>query len=212
MKKIILTMILLNISCPSKAQIFDLNNNPNYGDVTNGYYKDIENFQNQFEGTWIYQNGLEYLEVQFIKKEMMLHRPGPNQIYLDVLVGEYRYIGIDGIEKVNSLSNLTINHDSFYDYNINSGPKITLANYPKCDECPAGTERLYMFFDEEGNDDFGLKAIFVIRRVIEGGIQKLKVQFIHMNSASNQNKLNLDSPSTFRDFSLPYGNYTLIKL
>jgi|688.fasta_scaffold761853_1 hypothetical protein len=211
MKKIILLILALNISCASKAQIFNLYNNANYGAVTDAYYKDTESFQNQFVGTWIYQNGAEYLEVQFVKKEMQLHRPGPNQIYIDVLVGEYKYTDINGVEKVNSIPNLSANQPSIYDYNLYSVSKISLQSYPKCEECPAGTERLYMKFDELGNDDFGLDAIFVIRHVIEGGVEKLKVQFIHMNSASNQNKIDLNSPSTFRDFSLPYGNYTLIK-
>jgi hypothetical protein len=211
MKKIIFLILLFNISCASKAQVFNLYNNPNYGDVTNGYYKDFEIFQNQFEGTWVYQNGLERLEVQFIKKEMMLHRPGPNQIFLDVLVGEYKYIDSNGLEKVNSLTNLGLNYTSFLDYNLYSVSKISLQNYPVCNECPAGTERMSMKFDEMGNDDFSLSAIFVMRRVIENGIEKIKVQFIHESSASNENKENLDSPSTFRNFSLPYGNYTLTK-
>ncbi len=203
--------MLFNLSCATKAQVFDLNNDANYGMVTNGYYKDIENFQNQFAGTWIYQNGPELLEMRFVKKEMMLQRPGPKEFYEDVLVGEYRYIGADGIEKVNSLINLTADHTSVFDYNLHSGVKISLASYPKCEECPPGTERLYIFFSEQGNDDFGFHAAFVMRRVVENGVEKIKAQFVHIDSPSGMNKYDLDTRSIFRHFSLPYGNYILIK-
>ena len=68
-----------------------------------------------------------------------------------------------------------------------------------------------MEFDEPLNDDAGLSAEFVMRRVIENGLEKLKVQFVSTNAYSDMNKSNFELPSTFRDFSLPYGNYTLIK-
>ena len=112
-------------------------------------------FQNQFEGTWIYQNGLEYLEVRFIKKEMMLFNPGPNQYYEDNLVGEYKYINSNGVEKVNSLSNLNVNHSSVFDYNM-YGSGHYVDSYPRCNDCPPGTERFYMSFDEPANEDFFL--------------------------------------------------------
>ena len=92
----------------------------------NAYRKDIYNFQNQFVGTWVYQNGQEYLEVRFIKKEMFW-RPAPTQFYEDVLVGEYKYIDSNGIEKVNSLSNLNVNHENLFNYNLYSGQRGVLA-------------------------------------------------------------------------------------
>jgi hypothetical protein len=171
----------------------------------------MENFQNQFEGTWIYQNGQEYLEVRFLKKEMMLRNSGPNQYYEDNLVGEYKYIDSNGVERVNSLSNLDINYESVFEYNLYSITKLNLLNAPLCPACPAGTERMYMYFSQPENDDTLLSAQFVMRRVIENGIEKLKVQFVTGSTAIGRKKGDFTSPSFFREFSLPYGNYTLIK-
>jgi hypothetical protein len=126
-------------------------------------------------------------------------------------VGEYKYVDSNGIEKVNSLSNLNINHTSIFNYNLCSGPKLRLDTNPLCPSCPTGTERLYLDFDEPANDDFSLDAGFVIRRVVENGIEKIKVQFVHETASSGRKKGNFTESSTFIDFSLPYGDYTLIK-
>ena len=202
---------MLNLACSSKAQVVNRYNNPDYARTTNAYYKDIDNFQNQFVGTWIYQNGLERLEIKFRKREMMLSNPGQYQFYHDVLVGEYKYVDENGVVKTNSLANLEENYPAEENYNLSSGPKIDNTFFPRCDDCPEGTERLYIFFDEPANDDFGLEAALVIRHFVENGIEKLIVQFAHRAAASNENKNDLDAPSEFRDFSLPYGSYILIK-
>lgn len=70
---------------------------------------------------------------------------------------------------------------------------------------------MYMYFNEPANDDFGLRAALILRRVFENGVEKIIAQLEHISSASNENKANPDLPSTFRDFSVPYGFYTLIK-
>ena len=212
MKKIILTIILINFINISKAQVFNVYS-PLLPAITpfNAYLKDTDNFQNQFEGTWIYQQGLSRLEVQFRKREMILSHPGPYQSYEDVLVGEYRYTDANGVEKVNSLANIIINHPDVYDYNLISGAKIRNNSYPICTTCPAGAERLMISFDEPANDDIGLTAYLIIRRVVENGVEKLLAEFVNFAGAGGLKKTDIGSPSTFTDFSLPYGNYTLIK-
>jgi len=97
------------------------------------------------------------------------------------------------------------------DYNLYSITKLSVLNAPLCPDCPIGIERMYMFFNEPGNDDFLLSAKFVMRIVVENGIQKLKVQFINDNNACGRKKGDFASPSSFREFSLPYGDYVLIK-
>ena len=211
MKKIVILIAFLSFSIGCKAQILDTFETFSWETTPNAYLKDIQNFQNQFVGTWVYQNGQEYIEVKLIKKEMMLRRPGPKQYYEDYLVGEYKYIDSNGVEKVNSLNNLDINHTSIFNYNLHSGAKLSLDAYPFCSSCPIGTERLYLDFDEPANDDFGLDAGFVIRRVVESGVEKLKVQFFHESAPSGRKKGNFTESSTFTEFSLPYGEYTLIK-
>jgi len=211
MKKIAILIFCLTLSCTSSSQVLNIDTTRRSNVPLNSYLKDIDSFQNQFEGTWIYQNGQEYLEVRFLKKEMMLSNPGPNQYFEDVLVGEYKYINSNGVEKVNSLNNLYQNHTSDFDYNLYSITKLSLLNAPLCPACPAGTERMYMLFNEPANDDFLLSAKFVMRRVIENGVEMLKVQFVTDSSAIGRKKRDFVSPSFFRQFSLPYGNYTLIK-
>lgn len=211
MKKIVILIAFVTFSIGCKAQVLDTYETLLSETPPNAYLKDTQNFQDQFVGTWIYQNGQEYLEVKFIKKEMMLRRPGSKQYYEDFLVGEYKYIDNNGVLKVNSLDNLNINHNSIFNYNLHSGAKLNNNSYPICSTCPIGTERLYLDFDEPANDDFSLDAGFVIRRVVENGIEKLKVQFYNKSPKSGRKKGNFTESSTFIDFSLPYGDYTLIK-
>lgn len=210
MKKIFV-LLLLNIFCTVNSQVVNLYSNPNYGSIYNAYFKDIDNFQNQFIGTWVYQNGQERLEIKFRKLQMALIGEGPRQYYEDVLVGEYKYIDATGVEKVNSIPLLENYYETIFKYNLYSGGKMTNSSAPICNVCPPGTERLYMFFDEQGNDDFGLSAAFTMRRVVENGVEKIIAQLENVSQASNENKENVDQPSLFRHFSVPYGFYTLIK-
>ena len=210
MKKLFIAFLLIK-SLSINAQIYDRYNNTNYRQETNAYFKDIYNFQNQFEGTWIYQNGQERFEIKFRKREMVSKEEGTNHYYEDVLVGEYKYIDVAGVVKVNSIANLTIDYASIFDYNLYSGHKKRNNSDPICTDCPVGTERLYVFFDEQGNDDFGLRAALIIRRVVENGVEKIIAQLENVSNASNENKADLDQPSVFIAFSVPYGFYTLIK-
>lgn len=211
MKKIVILIAIITLSVACKAQVLDTYNTLSYETPPNAYLKDIQNFQNQFVGTWVFQNGQQYLEVRFVKKEMMLRNPSPNQYYEDYLVGEYKYVDNNGLERVNTLDNLNVNHSSIFNYNLHSGAKLSNDSYPVCPSCPAGTERLYLDFDEPDNDDRGLDSGFVIRRVIENGVEKLKVQFYNETAKSGRSKSDFTQPSIFTNFSLPYGDYILIK-
>ena len=211
MKKLFVILLLI-VSYSIKAQTFHIYNDPNnILTPTNAYFKDIDGFQNQFEGTWVYQNGLERFEIKFRKREEVLLRPGNRQFYEDVLVGEYKYIDVAGVVKVNSIPNLTIDYASIFDYNLYSGHKLRNNSDPICTDCPVGTERFYLFFDEQGNDDFGLRAALIIRRVVVNGVEKIIAQLKNVSNASNENKADLDQPSVFMAFNVPYGFYTLLK-
>ncbi len=204
--------MLICTSCTAQTPIVNIYNDPNYqSKISNAYYKDLDNFQNQFVGTWIFESGLEKLEIRFRKREMMFS-PGGVEYYEDVLVGEYKYTNADGVEKVNSLLNLNVNHLSYFDYNLYSGSQMSNNSVaPFCPECPPGTKRLYMFFDEPANDDSGLEAALIIRRVVENGVEKIIAQLEHIKAHNGRSKEDIYSPSMFRDFSVPYGFYTLIK-
>jgi len=211
MKKVTIILIAFSfLYCEAQTPVIDRYDNTNYREIPNAYYKDINNFQNLFVGTWLYVNGTTSLKVKFRKREMIYSMNGNIPDYEDWLVGEYQYIE-NGVEKVNTLANLTTNYASMSQHKLFSITKIGLDFYPKCDECPAGTERMLMNFDEPANDDIGLRAHFAMRRVVENGVEKIKVQFVKISAAIDANKLDYNAPSTFRNFTLPYGNYTLIK-
>ena len=94
---------LLTIQCKAQTPIIDLNDRN--GEYTNGaYYKDTNNLLNQFEGTYIMNDGVNYLKIVFKKKTMQLI----GNIYEDILIGEYQYKK-NGVEVINTLSNFTQN-------------------------------------------------------------------------------------------------------
>ena len=202
-KGIFLLITILSISCRAQSPIF-----PVYGTQSmnkeNAYYKDVDNFHDQFVGTWVLNNGTNYLKVTFKKKSMFYTLLDKN--YVDYLVGEYEY-KLNGLTKVNSLTNLNINHNDILDYNLISISKINKDLIPICTDCAASEKRLLMSFLEQPSRDpnWGPEADFVIRRVVENGLVMLKVQFIKTFAGTR-----IASPEV-RDFSLPYGDYTLIK-
>ncbi|MCO6173695.1 hypothetical protein NHF50_01415 [Flavobacterium sp. NRK F10] len=180
---------------------------PNFylGDVDGAYYKDVDNYFDQFVGTWMYTEGDTILKVTFFKKEMMFKR---NSYYADYLVGEFQYIE-NGVEKANTLSSLNINYTSPYNYNMWSLSQMRKTSYPVCDECGSDEKRLGMSFTEPANDDDCLEGMWAMRVVVEGGVQKFKVQFRFETVACGYKEDG--TPSTADYFSIPFGDYTLIK-
>lgn len=85
-----------------------MNTTSNYG-AEGFYFKDINNDFNSFEGTWEYTSGNTSLTISFRKRINVHQQSEISNYHLDALVGEYKYIE-NGIEKVNTLSNLINNH------------------------------------------------------------------------------------------------------
>lgn len=212
MKNILLTTILFAaLSCNAQTQIISrYDNTSTLGEINNGYYKDVNDFLNQFEGTWQFTTTTDTLTVAFVKKMKMKIQDGNRIYFADYLVGEFRYVE-NGVEKTNTLSNLLVNKLSPYDYNLYSSAKLGKKNPPKCDECPENVEQLMITFDEPANDDDMLAADFVIRREVDAGIERIKVQFVLMTGPIGFKKGSDLVPSTATKHSIPYGNYTMIK-
>lgn len=179
-----------------------------FAEIENAYYKDIDGFYNQFIGTWVYTDATKTIRLRFIKKEMFYYQ-SVKQCYVDYLIGEMQYIE-NGIEKMNSLMNLNVNHSNIFDYNLYSFGKAHYTTYPRCVECPDTVQRISMRYDEPTNDDIGLSAAFIMRRADENGIQKIKIQYILTNGAYGV-KDDWVTPSTITNFIIPYGDYTLVK-
>lgn len=207
--KNIKSLILLLFTTCIFAQSPEINmHSTGHRDVENAYYKDIDDFQNQFVGTWVYTDATKTIRFRFVKKEMFYYQSFTN-CYVDFLVGEMQYLE-NGVEKINSLMNLNINHSEIFNYSLYGDRKVFNNWYPKCLECPDNIERLPMSYNEPTNNDSGLEAAFVMRRADENGVQKIKIQYILTNGPSGVQS-DFQTPSTTTDFTIPYGDYTLIK-
>lgn len=202
--------LLLFLSCKSQTPTLPLYENSNYGSVEGAYYKDVDDFLNQFEGTWVYTDSSTYLKLVFVKKPMLYNNTSVGfNYYEDFLIGGSQYI-VNGVELNNTLSSVLTNNNP-YDYYIFSMNRISKNTFPKCVECTENEKRLSMSFDEINTKaDKCLEAEFVIRRIFENGVEKLKIQFIKTSSSCGDT---LDGPLvTDLNYSLPYGEYTLVKL
>ena len=211
MKKIIFTTIIILLFSLANAQTPIINFFYKHrGSIANAYYKDTDNFQDQYLGTWLYTNGSTSLKIKFEKKVMFYNKNDDKFFYEDLLIGEYQYIE-NGIEKVNTLNNLSLNITNPDDYNLLGISRITRARFPKCDECSVDEKRLFMFVNEpDRRQYFAPGHYFIIRKFIEGGITKLKVVFNTESGRVFVKKSNEDF-TTIRTFTLPYGTYTLVK-
>lgn len=214
MKKILYTLILLTLTfCKAQTPIIDLYGNQPYGTINNAYYKDVNGFLSQYVGTWLYTNGNTSLKITFQKREQKF-MPGNISYYEDMLVGEYQYIE-NGIEKVNTLNQINTDFgSSSIDMREHNIQEISCVRYPtarpKCNECVPNERRLKMSISEPTFSNIeGLANGFVIRKFEENGEIKLKIWFYSeiqvQPEDENGNQVN------FTGFSLPFGEYTLIK-
>lgn len=130
MKNIALTLTLFlatlfaNLS-NAQSPIKNLNE-PEYP-VDDAYYKDIDSILNPFVGTWILNNGEQYLKLVFEKKTMFYN----GSYYEDLLIGEIQYKE-NGVELVNTLGNLSSNLSHLYHHSI-YGNNIRNYNSPFAD-------------------------------------------------------------------------------
>jgi hypothetical protein len=113
-KFLILGFFSLLINPVSSQTIVDLDsdypiNQPNV------YYKDISNKLNPFEGTWVFDNGTDYIKFVLVKKVKALM--GAGNYYEDILIGEFQYKK-NGVEKINTLPNLNVNFFHPYQHSI----------------------------------------------------------------------------------------------
>ena len=206
MKNIFLILsITFFCSCKAQTLILPLFNNPNYGDTHGAYYKDLNNDLNAFVGTWELVNGSTSLKIIIQKK--LQNYSEMNNIYRDMLIGEYKYIS-NGIEKVNTLANIT-NSGNVYAHNIVGNIIIKNDNFPSCPECNLNEKRVSLMFDDPTITDVeGLDGEIIIRRVDIDGVQKIKVW---LRPTGNITYIE-GNPPTSTSFNVPWGEYILTKV
>ncbi|WP_286915986.1 DUF6705 family protein [Flavobacterium sp. UBA4197] len=183
-----------------------------YGRIEGAYYKDINGFHNQYIGTWVYNNGNTTFKVVFKPKDSFHVTTDVRNYYADFLIGEFQYID-NGIEKVNTFSNINQTYSNIFDYNIVSVTRIYKSTYPLCPECEEDERRLLLFFNEPSRRNIwgGISNNFVIRRFVENGQEKLKVQFVYTGNGLESLNTMDGPPANINSFSVLYGEYILIK-
>jgi len=162
-------MILFCTLCIAQSPILPLYDSSKT--VAGAYYKDLQNDMNRFVGEWKCEQGLDTLIVKIVKKEMQFIDYGYISVYEDFLVAEYRYVE-NGIEKINTLPNLLINHPDPYDYNLKANI-ITrpVPNNPQvCPNCVPNDVMVQGPFRDPERDIFGFEPIVVLRHKIENGV------------------------------------------
>ncbi|MNE18221.1 hypothetical protein D3C80_1112430 [compost metagenome] len=195
-------------SCKSQTPILPFDDQ--YGEVRGAYYKDVQNFLNQYEGTWLYSQSGTVLKIVLKKKEMFHENGIAQNFYTDFIVGEYQYI-VNGVEIQNTLSNLSINHEEISRYNIygNIQDRGTKPPTP-CPECLPGEMKLLTYYNEPSRRNIeGLSSHMVFRRFSENGVTKLKIWFYaygwtYGTTTDGQ-------PTDIDRYLLPYGEYVLTK-
>ena len=182
------------------------------GRVEGAYYKDINGFFDQYIGTWLYSNDGNSFKITFVKKLMFYNVTGPKNYYEDYLIGEYQYIE-NGVEKVNTLSNLNNSFTDITDYNLYSQARIFKSTYPLCPECGEDERRLLLNFNEPSRRNIwnGISNDFVIRKFTENGVTKLKVQFVYTGNGLESLNTMDGPPANINSFSVPYGEYIFVK-
>lgn len=204
-------IILSTLYGYSQSPIQPKYHNPNYAELENAYYKDIDNVQNDYEGTWLYTEGNSSLLIKLRKREMVLINGALLSAYEDVLVGEYRYIE-DGIEKVNTLSNFMTDYTIIEDYNLYDYSYRSKGTFPLCDECDEDEWRMVMKINEPDLSHVGgLNDEVVMRRFSESGVEKLKIWFEIREPGPVYDENTDELINDIDGYSLPYGEYVLIK-
>lgn len=161
--------------------------------IVGAYYKDLDNDLDKFVGTWKYTNGSTSLTITLIKKVMQPLISENMNYYEDIIIGEYKYIE-NGVEKINTLPQLLVNKGP-YEYNISGNILIGKTNRmlrtgfmdPNI-EIQGMTQA--MFFERKNNDP-----------------QKLFLTFKMMEGPYTVN----DEPLPYTSYTVPFGEYLLVK-
>lgn len=180
----------------SQSVVIDINDS--WLNQPNGYYrKDIHNILDQFEGTYLYTNGNTSLKIVLTKKIKQYN----SSYYEDLIIGEYQYI-VNGVEKVNTLSNLDVVYNNQYAKHAIAGISTIDNNTRlwKCPQCNPNEKRLSARIRDVSTNR---SATIYMRRTAVNGQEVIQAKVTDI--------LPDFETMTPPDFSLPKGEITLIK-
>lgn len=200
MKKFLKQILLLLITIAgtlyqSQSVIIDLNDSQ-LGQPEHYYSKDLNNLLDQFEGTYLYSSSSMTLKV-ILKKKIMQYN---GSYYEDLIIGEYQYIE-NGVEKINTLSNLDIVYNNQFAKHSITGTS-TFGNNTrswKCPQCQPNEQRLF----GKITDNNERSADFFVRKILVNGQHAILIKISGVRPSFET--------MTPPPFSLPLGEMTLIK-
>lgn len=198
MKNIILIFIILSSISLFKAQSVTIDLSESWLGKPNGYYrKDTNNLLNQFEGIYLYTNGNTSLKIVLTKKIKQYN----NRYYQDLIIGEYQYI-VNGMEKINTLSNLDVVYNNQFVKHAIAGNSLINFNYRswKCPQCNPNEKRLRANITDVSTNR---SATIFMRKTNISGQEVLQVKVTDV--------LPDFETMTPPDFSLPKGEFIMIK-
>ena len=194
----IMIIALFSIYCKAQTPIIDISQS-RFGQPDGYYIKDINNLLNPFEGTYLYTNGNTSFKIILVKKVQQYN----GRYYEDLIIGEYQYIE-NGVEKVNTLNQINTVYNDQRSHSID-GNWIVNNDFRmwKCPTCPVNEKRLKCSIMDSSTNRY---ASLIFRRTVEAGQEVMKIKISHVMGVA----LPAGQPAP-PDFSLPQGEFTLIK-
>ncbi len=194
------------------TDIFNYSNNVERR--ANGYYyKDVTGYLDQFIGTWQCQNGTTTYTLQFKKSAFIEDFPHVNKTYQkDYLIGALKVVK-NGVMQYNDLPTLNQYLSKATDYNIYS--IIRVENFNDCYMCTYPSQRLYLKYDEPGNDNYAFVDLgFIMHTYTQNGVTKLRMEFRadQVFTENFVNNIDLVSPPNKTSLHMGYGTFDFVKI
>lgn len=206
MKNILITAICI-ISLGCKAQpfnqalgevinIYDKNGH----DIDGAYYKDLDNYLDQFVGTYLYTNANKILRIKLVKKTMQ----NIDAHFEDLIIGEYQYFE-NNVQIVNTIPQINVAYADQRLHNVWGNRLVPNNKIPRCPECNVGELRLNLSFIDAIHNQYGR---MIVRKINVAGNDAIK---IHLKMTGNLDPWIEGQPQPPTDFTVPAGEYILIK-
>ncbi|OBX23569.1 MULTISPECIES: DUF6705 family protein [Bizionia] len=202
---IILLFIFSIVSCKAQSPIISIYDDLKVPRQENAYYKDTDNDFDRFIGTWKYTNGQEELTIIINKKLSDYHTNYKNiSYYEDIIYGEFQYIDSNGVELVNTLSNIDNTTIGVSQHQI-FGNRINPSQFlPGCENCGPNERSVFLSFRDPLRDY--IKCELVLRTI--PNTQNSNVNDLKAVITGSYSIIPEGSPT---DSRIPYGKYVMIK-
>ena len=190
-----LFIILTALNCKAQSPVIDIDNWDGESQE-NAYYKDVNNFFDVFEGTWLYTNGDTSFKIIIVKKTMLY----TGKFYTDYVIGEYQYIE-NGVEKINTLANLSqsTKHGIWGSSMLKSTSRI------RCDDCPVNERRIQLILSDRTR---GLSGRLILKKILVNGQPALEGA---LRGNSVPGGIDVDNPPQYTELTVPTGTFIFIK-